>query len=110
MNNQAMKKQENYMPKVSIHGNQLTLPDDLRDLLATAEDDFLDAEQVDEGILLKRSESARRQAGWVDIEEARAGVRYTGGSKQFGSAEEEEQYIADLLYAEKLGERQKRKI
>jgi bifunctional DNA-binding transcriptional regulator/antitoxin component of YhaV-PrlF toxin-antitoxin module len=55
-----MNQQEYKMPKVSIHGNQLTLPDDLRELLTTAEDDVLDAEQVDEGILLKRSESARR--------------------------------------------------
>jgi bifunctional DNA-binding transcriptional regulator/antitoxin component of YhaV-PrlF toxin-antitoxin module len=102
-----MKKQEYHMPKVAIHGNQLTLPEDLRELLTTAEDDFLDAEQVDEGILLKRSESARRQAGWADIEEARAGVRYIG-PKRFGNAEEEEQYIADLLYAEKLAERQNR--
>lgn len=91
------------MPKVSIYGNQLMLPDDLRELLTTAEDDVLDAEQVDEGILLKRSEAARQRAGWADIEEARAGVRYVG-SKRFQSAEEEEQYIADLLYAEKLAE------
>jgi bifunctional DNA-binding transcriptional regulator/antitoxin component of YhaV-PrlF toxin-antitoxin module len=73
-----MKNQEYNMPKVSIHGNQLTLPDDLRELLTTAEDDVLEAEKVDEGILLRRSESARRQAGWADIEEARAGVRYVG--------------------------------
>jgi bifunctional DNA-binding transcriptional regulator/antitoxin component of YhaV-PrlF toxin-antitoxin module len=102
-----MKNQEYNMPKVSIHGNQLTLPDDLRELLTTAEDDILEAEKVDEGILLRRSESARRQAGWTDIEEARAGVRYVG-PKHFQSAEEEEQYIADLLYADKLAERQKR--
>jgi bifunctional DNA-binding transcriptional regulator/antitoxin component of YhaV-PrlF toxin-antitoxin module len=101
-----MDQQEYKMPKVSIHGNQLTLPDDLRELLTTAEDDVLDVEQVDEGILLKRSESARRRAGWADIEEARAGVRYVG-PKHFQSAEEEEQYIADLLYAEKLTERKK---
>ncbi len=29
------------MPKVPIHGNQLTLPDDLREALTTAEDDSL---------------------------------------------------------------------
>lgn len=95
------------MPKVSIHGNQLTLPDDLREALTTQPDDALDAEVVDEGILLRRSASARRQAGWADIEEARAGVRYTGPRKDM-TAEEEEQYIADLLYADKLAERAKR--
>jgi len=94
------------MPKVTIHGNQLTLPDNLREILTSAEDDFIDAEQVDEGLLLKRSKSARRQAGWADIEEARAGVRYIG-AKNFNTAEEEEQYIADLLYADKLAEDKK---
>ena len=49
------------MPKVSIHGNQLTLPDDLREILTSAEDDSLDAEEVDEGILLKRSPPHRRE-------------------------------------------------
>jgi len=39
------------MPKVTIHGNQLILPDDLRDVLTFAENDPLDAEEVDEGIL-----------------------------------------------------------
>jgi bifunctional DNA-binding transcriptional regulator/antitoxin component of YhaV-PrlF toxin-antitoxin module len=102
-----MKKQEYEMPKVAIHGNQLTLPDDLRARLTTAQDDFLDAEEVDEGILLRRSESGRREAGWADIESARAGVRYVGPQPR-PSAEEEEQWIADTLYAEKLRQRTKR--
>jgi bifunctional DNA-binding transcriptional regulator/antitoxin component of YhaV-PrlF toxin-antitoxin module len=51
------------MPKVSIRGNQLTLPDELRQALTTAEDDSLEAEEVVEGILLRRSPSARRKAG-----------------------------------------------
>lgn len=95
------------MPKVSIRGNQLTLPDDLREALTTAEDDSLDAEEVDEGILLKRSPSARRKAGFADIETARAGVRYAGPLPR-PSAEEEEQWITDTLYEEKLEERRKR--
>lgn len=96
------------MPKVSIHGNQLTLPDDLREVLTSAEDDSLDAEEVDEGILLKRSNSARRQAGFADIEAARAGVRYIGPEPR-PSAQEEEQQIADMLYAQKLEEQAKRR-
>ncbi len=95
------------MLKVSIHGNQLTLPDALREALTTAEDDSIEAEQVDEGILLKPSPSARRKAAWADIEAARAGVRYVGPQSR-PSAEEEEEWIADALYAEKLEERAKR--
>lgn len=95
------------MPKVSIHGNQLTLPDDLREALTTAEHDSLDAEKVVEGILLKRSPSARRKAGLEHLREAQSGIRYTGPLPR-PSAEEEEQWIADVLYAEKLEERAKR--
>jgi bifunctional DNA-binding transcriptional regulator/antitoxin component of YhaV-PrlF toxin-antitoxin module len=102
-----MKKQEHHMPKVSIHGNQLTLPEDLREALTTAEDDSLDAEEVVEGILLRRSPSARRKAGLANLREAQSGVRYTGPLPR-PSAEEEEQWIADTLYAEKLEERAKR--
>jgi bifunctional DNA-binding transcriptional regulator/antitoxin component of YhaV-PrlF toxin-antitoxin module len=102
-----MEKEEYPMPKVQIHGNQLTLPDELREALTTAEDDSIEVEQVDEGILLKPSPSARRKAAWADIEAARAGVRYAGPQPR-PSAEEEEQWIADILYAEKLERRAKR--
>jgi bifunctional DNA-binding transcriptional regulator/antitoxin component of YhaV-PrlF toxin-antitoxin module len=103
-----MNKQEYNVPKVSIHGNQLTLPDDLREALASAEDDILDAEEVDEGLLLKRSPSARRKAGLADMRAAQAGVRYIGPLPR-PSAEEEEQQIADMLYAEKKAERDNQK-
>lgn len=95
------------MPKVSIRGNQLTLPDELRQALTTAEDDSIDAEEVDEGILLKRSPAAQRKAAFEDIKAARAGVQYVGPEPR-PSAEEEEQWIADVLYAEKIEERAKR--
>src|SRR4051812_2677551 len=94
------------MPKVSIKGNQLTLPDELRRALTT-EDDSLDTEEVVEGILLRRSPSARRKAGLANLREAQSGVRYSGPLPR-PSAEEEEQWIADVLYAEKLEERAKR--
>src|SRR3954470_14794656 len=73
-----MKNQEQHMPKVSIKGNQLTLPDELRQALTTAEDDSLNAEEVVEGILLRRSPSARRKAGLANLREAQSGVRYSG--------------------------------
>jgi hypothetical protein len=102
-----MKNQEKHMPKVSIKGNQLTLPDELCQALTTVEDDSLDAEEVVEGILLRRSPSARRKAGLANLREAQSGVRYIGPLPR-PSAEEEEQWIADVLHAEKLEERAKR--
>jgi bifunctional DNA-binding transcriptional regulator/antitoxin component of YhaV-PrlF toxin-antitoxin module len=102
-----MNKQEYHMPKVSIRGNQLTLPDDLREALTSAENDSLDAEEVDEGILLKRSPAARRKAGVADLGAAQAGVRYVGPQPR-PNAGEEEQQIADLLAADKAVERAKR--
>lgn len=84
------------MAKVHLHGNQLTLPDELRRALTIADDDALDAEEVDEGILLKRSPAAQRAAGLADIRAAQSGVRYTGPEPR-PSAEVEEQQIADIL-------------
>ena len=84
------------MPKVHLHGNQLTLPDELLRSLTIADDDALDAEEVDEGILLKRSPAAQRAAGLVDIRAAQSGVRYTGPEPR-PSAEVEEQQITDML-------------
>lgn len=95
------------MPKVSIHGNQLTLPDILREALTTAEADAIDAEEVVEGILLKRSASARRKTGLAHLRSAQSGVSYAGPLPR-RSADEEERWIADTLYAEKLEERAKR--
>ena len=41
------------MPKVHVHGNQVTLPDDLRSVLTSAADDVIEAEEVEEGVLLQ---------------------------------------------------------
>jgi bifunctional DNA-binding transcriptional regulator/antitoxin component of YhaV-PrlF toxin-antitoxin module len=102
-----MNKQDYYMPKVTIQGNQLTLPDELREVLTSVENDSLDAEEVIEGILLRRSPSARRKVGLANLREAQSGVGYNGPLPR-PSAEEEEQWIADTLYAEKLRERAER--
>lgn len=60
------------MPKGHLHGNQVTLSDDLRAALTTAEDESIDAEEVIEGILLRRSPSARRKAGLAHLREAQS--------------------------------------
>jgi hypothetical protein len=95
------------MARVSIHGNQLTLADELREVLTTQTDDTLDAEEVVEGILLKRSASARRKAGLAHLRSAQSGIGYTGPLPR-PSAADEERWIADTLDVEKLEERAKR--
>lgn len=102
-----MDTKEHGMPKVHLHGNQVTLPDDLRAALTTGGDEALDAEEVVEGILLRRSPSARRKAGLAHLREAQSGVGYSGPVPR-PSAEEEEQWIADTLYADKVAKREKR--
>jgi hypothetical protein len=41
------------MPKVSVHDNQITRPNELRDALTTEADDAPDAEELVDRILLK---------------------------------------------------------
>ncbi len=96
------------MPKVPVHGNQVTLPEDLRNVLTSAADDAIEAEEVEDGILLKRSPAARRGAGLADVRRAQSGVRYVGSIPR-PPAEEEEQQIADMLANDKTDERRKRR-
>ncbi len=95
------------MPKVQVHGNQVTLPDDLRSVLTSAAEDAIEAEEVEDGVLLKRSPAARRRAGLADIRGAQFGVRYIGPEPR-PSPEEEERQIAEMLAADKTDERRKR--
>ena len=95
------------MPKVAVHGNQITLPEDLRSVLTSAADDAIEAEEVEEGILLKRSPAARRSAGLADVRGAQSGVHYVGAAPR-PNPEVEEQQIADMLAEDKTDERRKR--
>lgn len=94
------------MAKVRLDGNQLTLPDELRNILTAAEGESLEAEEVGEGVLLKRSPSARRRAGLEDVRSAQAGIRYVG-SEPRPPADDEERDVAGLLAADKNGTRSK---
>ena len=96
------------MPRVKIRYNQLTLPEELRRAFHIADEDVLDAEAVEEGILLKPSPEARRRAGLALIHEAQAGVRYIGPEPR-PSPEEEERIIADLLEADRAEEAARRR-
>jgi AbrB family looped-hinge helix DNA binding protein len=76
---------------------QLTLPADVRKALKIKEGDYLEAEIVKEGVLLKPvSVVARRQEAWKRIQEATSRVkkRKPGLHK---SAQEEEEWIADQV-------------
>ena len=94
------------MPKVHVHGNQVTLPDDLRSVLTSAADDVIEAEEVEEGVLLKRSPTNRRRAGLADVRRAQSRIHYVGPEPR-PSAEEEEERIAEMLAADKLDERKR---
>jgi hypothetical protein len=87
------------MPKVQIHGNQITLPDELRSVLTNGADDAIEAEEVQGGVLLKPSAAMRRAAGLADIRTAQSGVRYTGATRP--PPEQEERQIADILATDK---------
>ena len=91
------------MPRVKVHHNQLTLPEELGQAFHVADEDYFDAEVLEEGILLKPSREARRRAALADIRAAQAGVRYIGPEPR-PSPEEEERIIAELLEADKAEE------
>ncbi len=91
------------MPRVAVHHNQLTLPDELRDAVHLGEDDYFEAEVVEEGILLKPSPEARRRAALARIEKAQASVRLSP-ELQALSPEEFEEKVAELLDEDKRDE------
>jgi bifunctional DNA-binding transcriptional regulator/antitoxin component of YhaV-PrlF toxin-antitoxin module len=92
------------MPRVKITGNRLTLPDELRQALTSAEDDLIEAEEVEQGVLLRRSPAARRGAALRQIRTAQRNVRYKG-SAQRPPSDQEEREISDLLAADKANRR-----
>ena len=108
IHDQGDRKGNRAVPRVKIHHNQLTLPEELRQAVHAADEDYFDAEVVEEGILLRPSYAAQRRAALADIRAAQAGVRYIGPEPR-PSPEEEEQLIADLLAADKAERAAKRR-
>ena len=88
------------MPQVAVHHKQLTLPEELSDALHLADEDYLEAEVVEEGVLLKPSPEARRRAALSGIRKAQASVRYVGPEPR-PDPEEEERRIAQMLEEDK---------
>ncbi len=96
------------MPRVKIRENQLTLPEELRRALSSASEDELDAELVEDGVLLRPSASARRKAAREGIRAIQRRVRRSPELDAM-SPEEEEEMIAELLEADEADEATARK-
>lgn len=76
---------------------QLTLPAEIREALQIGEGDYLEAELVDGGVMLRPVSIVRREAAWQHIRDAMATVRPTPAqaAKPLEEQEAEIQAIVD---------------
>jgi bifunctional DNA-binding transcriptional regulator/antitoxin component of YhaV-PrlF toxin-antitoxin module len=84
------------VPTVALRDGRLTLPDELREAYHIGEDDHVEAEPVDGGILLRPSPEARRRAALARIRRAQASVRMAPELEAM-SPEEREREIAAMV-------------
>ncbi len=75
---------------------QLTLPSEIREALQLAEGDYLEAEIVQGGVLLRPVDVVRREAAWRRIEEAMASVHPTP-EQAAKPLDEQEREILELV-------------
>ena len=75
---------------------QLTLPTEIREALDVGEGDYLEAELVEGGVLLRPVDVVRREAAWRRIEEAMASVRPTP-EQAAKPLDEQEKEILELV-------------
>ena len=81
-----------------LRGGQVTLPAEVRQKLKLAKGDYLEAEVVERGVLLKPVSVVERELAWQRVLEAPRSVRYIGPQPR-PSPEEEEQMIFDAVEA-----------
>lgn len=74
-----------------LRGGQVTLPAELRQKLQVKEGDYLEAEVVENGMLLKPVAFVSRERAWKAIREAQRSVRYIGPEPRPSPEDEEEQ-------------------
>jgi AbrB family looped-hinge helix DNA binding protein len=74
-----------------LRGGQVTLPAELRQKLQVKEGDYLEAEVVENGMLLKPVAFVSRERAWKAIREAQQSVRYIGPEPRPNPEDEEEQ-------------------
>jgi AbrB family looped-hinge helix DNA binding protein len=79
-----------------LRGGQVTLPAEVRQKLKLAQGDYLEAEVVDNGVLLKRV--SRVEEAWQRIVEAPSSVRYIGPEPR-PTPEDEEEWLAEEVKA-----------
>lgn len=79
-----------------LRGGQVTLPAEMRQKLQVKEGDYLEAEVVENGMLLKPVAFVSREQAWKTIREAQRSVRYIGPEPRPRPEEEEEQ-IYDIV-------------
>src|SRR5918998_3303983 len=83
------------------HKAQITLPADLRRHFHLKEGDYLEAEAVENGILLKPVSVVERENAWREIREAMATVQDTAPDSS-QSPQEHEEEIARLVKESRL--------
>lgn len=79
-----------------LRSGQVTLPAGVRAKLQVKQGDYLEAEVVEEGLLLKPVSMVEREKAWQRLLDAPKHVRYVGPEPR-PSPEEEEQMVYDLL-------------
>jgi AbrB family looped-hinge helix DNA binding protein len=79
-----------------LRGGQVTLPAELRQKLQVKEGDYLEAEVVENGMLLKPVAFVSRDQAWKAIREAQQSVRYIGPEPR-PSPEDEEEQIYEIV-------------
>jgi AbrB family looped-hinge helix DNA binding protein len=89
------------------HKAQITLPADLRRQFDLREGDYLEAEAVENGILLKPVSVMERKQAWNEIREAMATVEDTA-SDPAQTPQEQEEEIARWVKASHLEHDQRR--
>jgi AbrB family looped-hinge helix DNA binding protein len=103
----ARRRKEQAMALVRLlRGGQVTLPAEIRQKLRLAQGDYLEAEVVDDGVLLKRVSSVEQ--AWQRIAEAPGSVRYIGPEPR-PTPEEEEEWLAEEVKAARREEHAKRR-
>jgi AbrB family looped-hinge helix DNA binding protein len=100
---------EKIMTRVRLlRDGRLTLPAAVRHKLALMEGDWLEAELVERGVLLKPVSDITREEAWERILDAPQEVQYVGPEPR-PSPEEEEEWIAAEIKAARLEENAKRR-
>lgn len=90
-----------------LRGGQVTLPAALRDKLKLAKGDYLEAEVVENGVLLRPVSVVEREQAWDELMEIVDEPKWRAPPTM--SPEEEEEWIAAEVEAARREERAKRR-